>query len=298
VLVGLDPSGSGLQLASQNLPVTIKFGRLTLTQIEMQVVDLGVSFSEDLQVKLSISVAISIKTGSIRLVGDFAGEISDRKDSDEEDGDDDEYAIVGTFITDAVLDPNQNFAKSAGDPGQFDFQIDTIDVTIGRLLKVTAIDSVFTPTAEGQEAMVGISDAAVLLKVGALAVGGKINNFGFLADGKPYTGKDFSVTVSLGQNDQSPLQLPEWLPLKNLEVTLFWQGDNFKNKPDDFRIIIDAEVEGIKGFPLLEVDGSVRGLTIDVGLLVEGRFPIVGIDAVSVSIEGDTWLAIRCAVAS
>lgn len=150
VVVGLDQSGSGLQPASQNLPVTIKFGSLTLTQIELNVVDLGVLFTEDFQVQLSISVAISIKTVSLALVGDFAAKISDRKDSDEVDGDDDEYAIIGTFITDAVLDPNQNFAQSAGDPGEFDFQIDTIEVTIGRLFKTTAIDSVFTPTAEGR----------------------------------------------------------------------------------------------------------------------------------------------------
>lgn len=75
--------------------------------------------------------------------------------------------------------------------------------------------------------------------------------------------------------------------LKELEVTLFWKGDNFKNKPEDFQIIIDAEVEGIKGLPLLDVAGSVRGLTIDIGLLSKGSFPIVGIDSVSVSIEGD-----------
>lgn len=213
--VGLDDSGSELVPAPQNLPSSIKFGNLTLNDLELAVVDLGISFTATSNIQLSISVALGIKEGSLVVVGDFGAKISDRDNSTEDGGDNDEYAIAGAFITDVVLDPIQAFAQSGGTAGAFDLQIDTMEVSIGSLLKATATDSVITLEAVAGQAMVEISDAEISLKVGPLAVGGKASNFGFYADGKPYTGKDFLVTVSLGANDENSLSLPSWLPSRS-----------------------------------------------------------------------------------
>jgi hypothetical protein len=71
-----------------------------------------------------------------------------------------------------------------------------------------------------------------------------------------------------------------------MAIALYWQGDNFRTNPGDFRIVIDAQVKGIEGLPLVQVAGGFRGLTIDVGLLAKGAFPILGIDSFNISVSG------------
>ena len=124
------------------------------------------------------------------------------------------------------------------------------------------------------------------VKAGPVNLKGSATEFGILGDGSIYTGDNFAITLSVGSGDTGGLGLPSWLPLESLAVALQWQGGNFRTNPGNFRIIIDAQVKGIEGLPSLQVAGGFRGLTIDVGLLAQGAFPIIGIDAFNVSVSG------------
>ena len=53
--------------------------------------------------------------------------------------------------------------------------------------------------------------------------------------------------------------------------------------------MLSASVTGIQGIAGLEFSGSVEGIRIDIGKLLDGEFPIVGIDAIGVTITGNLF---------
>ena len=54
-------------------------------------------------------------------------------------------------------------------------------------------------------------------------------------------------------------------------------------------LTLSASVTGLKGAAGLEFSGSIQGIQIDVGKLLDGEFPIVGLDSLSVSIKGNLF---------
>ena len=53
--------------------------------------------------------------------------------------------------------------------------------------------------------------------------------------------------------------------------------------------MLSASITGIQGVAGLEFSGSVRGIRIDIGELLDGKFPIVGIDEIGVSVSGNLF---------
>ena len=52
---------------------------------------------------------------------------------------------------------------------------------------------------------------------------------------------------------------------------------------------VERIVAEIRGIPGLEFSGAIDGIQIDVGKLLRGEFPIVGINAFGVSVKGDMF---------
>ncbi|MCB1096095.1 MAG: LEPR-XLL domain-containing protein [Verrucomicrobiae bacterium] len=120
--------------------------------------------------------------------------------------------------------------------------------------------------------------------IGALAgIGGTVGNFGLAFDSSGdiefVTGPNFFVEIS-GLDALEDIGLPDWLPINITEVAIVW--NNFQASPGDFAVVLDVELRPIFG---LNLSGSVEGLTIDIGKLRDGEFPITNIDAFTVSID-------------
>ena len=76
------------------------------------------------------------------------------------------------------------------------------------------------------------------------------------------------------------LKWPEWLPIRPTEIGIQWR--NINANPEDFRLIVSADVTGIKGLPKVNVSGSITGLEFDVGALVRGENPLTGLQGAAV----------------
>jgi hypothetical protein len=275
---GLDGGGYELQEAEPNLPKVIKLGPVSLVNPTVTVGGLGVSFTEDFKIKITVSMTLGVTSGMVEL-GGFTASITDSDDADQ-------YGVAGTVGIDVYLDPSKSFAPSGVGLGGFNLQVDTLNLEAGRYLSFSAMGIAFDPNVASTAPLLAIDSASVSVKAGSVIFGGGAKNFGILGDGSIYTGENFAITLSLGGSGTDGLGLPSWLPLEDLAVALQWQGDDFRTDPGNFRIIIDAQVKGIDGLPQLKVNGGFQGLTIDVGLLADGSFPIIGIDAFNITVSG------------
>ena len=86
------------------------------------------------------------------------------------------------------------------------------------------------------------------------------------------------------QVDSNSFKWPSWLPIQITSLGITWP--NIQANPADFALTLSAKVKNIPGVPL-DFEGSVNGLTIDVGLLQQGKFPITALESLSVKVGGD-----------
>ena len=78
-----------------------------------------------------------------------------------------------------------------------------------------------------------------------------------------------------------------FLPIKIDALGVQWA--DVQHHPEDFVLTLSASVTGIKGISGLEFSGSIQGVKIQPSLLAEGKFPIIGLDALAVSVKGDLF---------
>src|SRR5205823_11464143 len=80
---------------------------------------------------------------------------------------------------------------------------------------------------------------------------------------------------------------PSWLPVQINSIGITWPDINAD--ASNFTVILSASVTGINGIGGLTFSGSIEGIQIDIGRLLKGEFPIVGIDAFGVQVKGDMF---------
>ncbi|HND55442.1 MAG TPA: hypothetical protein PLV92_23670, partial [Pirellulaceae bacterium] len=165
--------------------------------------------------------------------------------------------------------------------------IDTGDFKFGEFLSVHANNFEVDTTNTGPYPIVQFGAIGATIKAGPLKLGGEIRNFGFLEDGSIKTFAGFGVFFSAEKADSKSFKWPEWLPIQITELGIQWRDLN--NKPEDFKLVVSAAVENIKGIPKMNFSGAVQGIEIDVGLLQQGKFPITGIGSIGVSATGDLF---------
>src|SRR5262249_29440436 len=59
--------------------------------------------------------------------------------------------------------------------------------------------------------------------------------------------------------------------------------------PADFTLILSASVMSMKGVSGLQFSGSIEGVRIRPSLLLQGKFPVIGIDSFGVTISGNLF---------
>ncbi|MBT8144808.1 MAG: hypothetical protein KJO55_08905, partial [Gammaproteobacteria bacterium] len=166
----------------------------------------------------------------------------------------------------------------------FIFDADTLEINLGSFLTLTARDLQINTGAEDDQELVSFGAVGAEVKIGSLIIGGEARNFAFLGNGKFVTKAGFGVFLSVGGATGDGFKWPKWLPIRIDEIGIIW--DDIQADPADFKLILSASVTGIQGVAGLEFSGSVRGIVIDIGLLRQGKFPVVDIAEIGVSVEG------------
>ncbi|MET0263637.1 MAG: hypothetical protein ABW223_12110, partial [Rariglobus sp.] len=131
--------------------------------------------------------------------------------------------------------------------------------------------------------------ASVDVTIGTLTLGGEARNFwitygGAFKTGNPDISKPqtFGVSIRVGGADGAAFKWPSWMPIKIYSIGLEWA--NIETAPGDFDLILSASIDANYGG--LKFAGSVDGIRIRPKLLLDGAFPIVGIDGFGVSVTG------------
>ncbi len=180
-------------------------------------------------------------------------------------------------LTDAALDFNLAFSFGASG-----FTLDTlalaganigrVEVRFGDLFVFTAVNVAidFNPGPDGFFATFGALTVA-FPDLGGLS--GSAGNFGIRADFSFAALPGFFV--SLNPPSAALFGFPDWLPVTFETITL--QFADITNDPLDVAITLTVEIDAAT-FPL-PISGRVEGLTIDIGLLRAGKFPITNLDA-------------------
>ena len=177
-----------------------------------------------------------------------------------------------------------------GDDGKvkgFLFKADTMRVTLGEFLTLTATDMYINTGAADNEELVSFGAIGAEVKIGSLLIGGEGRNFAFLGDGTFVTKAGFGVFLSVGSANGDSFKWPSWLPIRITELGITW--DDIQANPADFKLTLSASVTGIQGMAGIEFSGTIEGVVIDVGKLFAGQFPIVDIASIGVTISGDLF---------
>ena len=118
------------------------------------------------------------------------------------------------------------------------------------------------------------------MNIGSVAITGEARNFSFHGDGSFHPKPGFGVFLSVGGAGGDSFKWPSWLPIHINAIGITWP--DISADPTNFTLILSASVKGIQGIAGLEFSGSIEGIQIDIGKLIHGENPIVGISAFGV----------------
>jgi uncharacterized Zn-binding protein involved in type VI secretion len=109
---------------------------------------------------------------------------------------------------------------------------------------------------------------------------GTAKNFGIRGNGKFAGLPGFEVSLEM-QPDH--FKWPAFLLLRNFASKVTWK--DFEADPGDLKVYVSGTFSMTGDLPF-EVGGTVRDLAIDIGLLQEGKFPIVDLGELGGSVKG------------
>ena len=205
----------------------------------------------------------------------FGATLTDRKTADDRfaDGTEDTYALlVALTFTEGHVDA-------------FQMVVDTLEARLGSFVTLNARDFRLDTGAIGTtNDLVSFQSVGATVSIGGLALTGEGRNFAFRGDGTFRAKTGFGVFLSIGSASGDSFKWPSFLPVRIDAVGITWA--DIENNPGDFILTLSASVTGIKGTSGLEFSGSIQGIKISPTLLAQGKFPIIGIDSLGVTIKG------------
>ncbi|HEY3485966.1 MAG TPA: hypothetical protein VGK49_11310, partial [Ilumatobacteraceae bacterium] len=166
----------------------------------------------------------------------------------------------------------------------FVFEVDTLKLNINDFIQVSAVGFRLNTGATGTEPVVEFIQVGAKVTIGSLQLGGEARNFAILANGDFETRRGFGVFLSIGSANGDSFKWPSWLPVRINAIGIEWP--DFEDEPERFIIGLSVSIEGMPSVGTLEFSGAIEGLKIDPFLLAEGKFPIVDIASIAVSVRG------------
>ena len=200
-------------------------------------------------------------------------------------------AINGTISDGTDANTEALRATVRFEDGQFKsliFNVDTLEINLGSFLTITAQNFNLDTGAGPNDDLVSFTSVGATVNLSSISIHGEARNFSFHGDGSFHTKPGFGVFLSLGGGaDGSSFQWPSWLPVHINSIGITWPDINAD--PTNFVLILSASVTGLQGIAGLTFSGTIEGIQIDVGKLLKGEFPIIGIDAFGVQVAGDMF---------
>ena len=196
-----------------------------------------------------------------------------------------------TVISDTDADGRAISAMLNFEAGVFkdlQFMVDKLEVKVGTFLVFTTTGVDIDTGAVDDEFVIKFTSISALVKVGSLSLKGTAKNFGVTASGKlaAVPGETFGVILEIGGADGSAFQWPSWLPIKINTLGIELDFAKIAVNPLDFTFILSASVSDLPAVAGLEFSGTVEGIRIRPALLLEGKFPVVDIASIGVSVSG------------
>ena len=248
-------------------------GIIEFTDIRFIVQNFSVTFGTS----FSFGGSIAIASGGARFFPGkpFNATITDRVSADDRkpNGQDDTEALR------VQLDFNPN-----GTVKGLQFNIDTLKLNINNFIEITAVGFRLNTSAGANEDLVSFIQVGAKISIGGLQLGGEARNFSITGNGTFKTGNNFGVFLSVGSASGDSFKWPSWLPIQINAIGIEWP--NFNTDPGHFLITLSVSITRMPSIAGLSFTGAIEGLKIDPFLLLEGKFPIVDIRSIAVSVSG------------
>jgi hypothetical protein len=255
----------------------IKFGTLLeFDDLRIGVTDFSVVFGQ----AVTFNGSIFFASGGARFAPGkpISADIRDRAGPEPADAggaaDNTEAIRLGLTFTNGVVDG-------------FIWRMDTFRITLGPNLVLTGKDLNLDTGAAADEELISFAAIGAELTVGSVTLIGEARQFAFLGDGTFVTKRGFGVFIGVGSATGSTFKWPAWLPIRITEIGVQWA--DIQAAPEKFVLTLSATITGLQGNPGLKFEGTVRGIQIDVGALIDGGNPIIGIESLGVSISGNVF---------
>ena len=171
--------------------------------------------------------------------------------------------------------------------GAFTFGAASIDATLGDALALSATGVQFDTAPAADEYIASIDSLGATLNVAGLSLSGGAQDFAIAADGSFVTRQGFGVHFGASGVDPGKFQWPTWLPIQIQNIGLRWP--DFAADPTNFQIDLSASVNASIPDTQIGLSGFVQDAIIDVGLLKQGIFPIVGLSGAGIGASGDLF---------
>lgn len=286
----LDADGYDTLEEAPTVPKVIDLGPVKLAGPNFEFTNFGLNLTGDMKVRIEVGLRIGVTTASVEFGEDFSAFIMDGPDADK-------YGISGTFGLFAEVDPmgilEGDWVKSAltakAGLNGFKLEVDQFRMDIAQIVTFESEQMAFDPMAFGSasESLLSVGRADVTVAVAGLRLTGGASNFAIQGNGALKVEKNFAIRMALKGGGADGLGLPDWMPVAIDSLVLQWR--DLMTDPLDMVITTSVTVVGIQGIEAAKFTGSIQDLKIDVGLLRQGKFPIIGIGAMGVGIEADLF---------
>ena len=118
---------------------------------------------------------------------------------------------LGGSVTGKATGVSGSLGFAPGDLGHFTFKADTVDITLGSYLDLTAAKIAVDTSPSAGNDLLDVSTVAATFKLpGGLNLTGSGQNFGVAPDGTFVTQKNFGVSLTVDNSGE--LKWPSWLP--------------------------------------------------------------------------------------
>ena len=179
---------------------------------------------------------------------------------------------------------------SSGGVSNFGFNVGQLTIKLGTFVSLTATNVTLNTDAIGTSnpLLTFGGPLSATVNIGSLSLTGTAQGFTITGNGQFQTSSTgFSISLSIGGANGSSFQWPSWLPITINSIGIDWP--NGLSNPDKFVITLSAGVNSIAGLSGLQISGAISNIQIDPSLLAQGEFPIVGIGALAVTVQGNLF---------
>ena len=175
-----------------------------------------------------------------------------------------------------------------GRVNSFAFYVDTMVIKIGSYVTFTGHQIYINTGATGSQPVVSVGSIGAAVNAGPLALSGTVSNFEFLSNGT-FEALPRLRRLAVGGLGDGLVDGMAVVAADPDQPDRHSVEREHQHRSAELHAHLGASVTGIKGIPGVTISGSVQGAQINIGALIAGQNPLVGLTAISVSIQGNLF---------